>query len=207
LVTTEEIDSVVIMWPKEDGIRLSESATIKIQANATDTWTSPAVDETLTINNTYMVASHYFSTDQTYRYWRVVIEDAGNPYGYLELGVVWLGKGLAVENAQNGFKFGLEDQTKSSETDFGHQYSDEYPLRAAVSFSYQFLPYASVQVLENAYRLNGKRKPVFVTFDESDDVFDRDHIAVYGLMGKGFALNHVNYDILNVDSITVTELS
>jgi hypothetical protein len=105
MITTEEIDSVVILWPKEDGIRLSDTAVVKIQANATDSWGSPAVDQTLTIDNTYMVASHYFSTDQSYRYWRVVIEDVGNPYGYVELGMVWFGKSLSIQKAKNGFKF------------------------------------------------------------------------------------------------------
>ncbi len=60
MVTTEEIDSVVLMWPKEDGIRLSGTATVKIQASATNVWTTPAVDQTVTIDNTYMLGSHFF---------------------------------------------------------------------------------------------------------------------------------------------------
>src|SRR4051812_33410514 len=47
VVTTEPIDSVVLLWSKEDGIRLSNTAVVKIQANATNVWTSPAVDQTL----------------------------------------------------------------------------------------------------------------------------------------------------------------
>src|SRR4051812_21363761 len=46
--TTEDINSVVLLWPKEDGIRLTDSATVKIQANATNVWTSPSVDQTVT---------------------------------------------------------------------------------------------------------------------------------------------------------------
>jgi hypothetical protein len=207
MITTEEIDSVVILWPKEDGIRLSDTAVVKIQANATDSWGSPAVDQTLTIDNTYMVASHYFSTDQSYRYWRVVIEDVGNPYGYVELGMVWLGKSLSIQNAQNGFKFVLEDGSKSSSNDFGHVYVDEYPTLAGLSLSYKFMDYDEVQILENAFRENGKRNPVIIALDPDDDVFSKDHFMIYGLMQKGISLEHVNYNILNVDGITISELA
>ncbi len=207
LITTEDIDSVVILWPKEDGIRLSNTAVITIQANATDVWTSPAVSEVLTINNDYVMASHYFTTDQSYRYWRLLITDPGNAYGYIEVGVVWLGKGLDIPNAQNGFKYNLLDMSKSVQTDFGHSYVDEYPLTASLEFSYQYLDYSTVQILENAFRTNGNREPVLVVIDAEEDVFDKDHIVVYGKMKNSFGLNHVRYDVLNTDGISVLELS
>jgi hypothetical protein len=146
LATTEAVDSVVFLWPKEDGIKLSNTAVVKIQANATNVWTSPAVDQTLSIDNTYMVASYFFNSDRNYRYWRIYISDPGNAYGYVELGKCWLGKSLSVPNAQNGFKFRLVDTTKVTRTDFGHQYADEYPLVASVQVAYNFLDYATIQI-------------------------------------------------------------
>lgn len=205
--TTEEINSVVLLWPKEDGIRLSETATVKIQANATNVWSGPAVDQALTIDNTYSVASHFFSSDQSYRYWRVVIEDLSNPWDYIELGTVWLGKGLDVDNAQNGFKYALNDNTQVSSTPFGHKYFDEYPQVATVEFSYVNMTYDQTQLLENAFRTNGARKPVLVVFDEAGTVMDKDHVLVYGTMGLTHGSQHVNYNIMNVDSIIVQELS
>lgn len=207
LVTSEDVDSIALFWPKEDGIRLSNTATVKIQANASNVWTSPAVDETLTIDNTYMVASHFFTTDQSYRYWRVLIEDEDNAYDYVELGQVWIGKSLDIDPAQNGFKFRLVDRSKVSTTDFGHEYVDEYPDVATLEFSYRFLEYETVQTLENAFRANGRRKPVLVVMDATDDVFDKNHLLVYGKLQPSIALDHVRYDILNIDSLVVTELS
>ncbi len=207
MVTTEAIDSVILMWPKEDGIRLSNTATVKIQASATNIWTSPAVDQTLTINNDYVLASHYFTTNQNYRYWRVLITDVSNPYSYIELGLAWLGKGIAIDNAQNGFKFELLDQSKTTSNDFGHVYVDEYPQLAALSFSYQYLDYGTIQILENAYRTNGNRDPVMVVMDAEASVFNKDHFAVYGKMKNSFGLEHVRYNILNSDGITVLELA
>lgn len=207
LVTTEEINSVVLLWPKEDGIRLSNSATLKIQANATNVWTSPAVDQALTIDNTYMIASHYFSTDQSYRYWRVVIDDPGNPHDFVELGVLWLGKGLEIDNAQNGFTFGIQDRSKVSLTDFGHTYVDQYPQLTTLDFSYEYLEYTAIQTLENAFRTNGVSRPVLVVLDESESVFDKDHFVVYGKFKNRFQLKHVNYNLLNVEGIGVVELA
>lgn len=207
MLTSEPVDSVVILWPKEDGIKLSDSAVVKVQANATNVWTSPAVDETLTIDNTYSIASHYFTSDQSYRYWRVVVEDPGNPWGYLELGVVWIGKSLSIQNAQNGFSYRLLDRSKVTTTDFGHQYVDEYPQSAQLELNYAYLDYDDVQELENAYRVNGNRLPVFVTIDESETALDKNHFAIYGKFASSFGLGHVNYNLFNADGVTIEELS
>src|SRR5690606_5561281 len=135
----EPVDTIAIFWPKIRGIKLSDAAIVKVQANATNVWDSPAVDVTLEIDNIYEVATYNFSTVQNYRYWRVVMSDATNPNGYLELGVGWIGKSLEVENAQNGFTFDLVDKSKTTTNDFGNAYTDEYPLLSTIEFSYQFL--------------------------------------------------------------------
>lgn len=205
--TTEPVDSVVILWPKEDGIKLTPSAVIRIQANATNVWTSPAVDQVVSIDNTYSVASHFFSTDQNYRYWRLVVQDPLNAYTYIEIGMIWIGKSLSIPNAQNGFKFSLVDNTKSTRTDFGHKYSDEYPQSSVVDISYKYLSYSQVQILENAFRTNGSSDPVIVALDPEEAVFDKDHYLVYGTMSPKFSTSHVFYNVLDVPDITVEELS
>ncbi len=205
--TTEDVDSVIMMWPKEDGIRLTDDATVKIQANATDVWTAPAVNQTLTIDNDYSVASHFFSTDQSYRYWRISIEDATNPYEYIELGMCWIGKALEVDNASNGFKWKDMDRSNSISNEFGHKYIDEYPITSALEFQFENLTYAQIETLVQAYRLNGSSKPVIVALDQTEVVFDKDHFLIYGTMSKQFGLTHVHYNILTTDSIIVEELS
>jgi hypothetical protein len=207
LATTEDIDSVVLFWPKEDGIRLSSSAVVKIQANATNTWGAPAVDQTLTIDNQYMVASHFFSTNQSYRYWSVLISDAGNANGFLELGLVWLGKGIDVPSAQNGFKSQILDRSKVIETDFGHKYVDVYPKQRRIEINYSNVDYADIQTLENAYSSNGVEIPVLLALDPEEAVFDKNHFLVYGNFSNSFGLGHVVYDALNTEGIVIEELS
>jgi len=198
---------VVLLWPKEDGIKLTGASVIKIQANATNVWTSPAVDQTLTINDTYSVASHYFTTDQSYRYWRVLITDPTNPWGYIELGMVWIGKSLSIDNAENGFEYSIEDQSRVDETPFGHKYTDEYPTKATLKISYSFLEYDEIQILDNMYRTNSTKKPVLVVLDPTDSVFNKDHLMIYGMLSKKIALKHSHYNLLGVPDVTIEELS
>jgi hypothetical protein len=195
--TTEEVNSAVVLWPKEDGIRLSTSAVIKVEANATNTWASPAVSQTLTIDDTFMTASHFFSTDQSYRYWRVTIQDPTNANLFVELGVVWLGTSVDFNEAENGFKFSLKDESNIAKTEYGHKYVDEYPLTALLEFNYSYVQYANVAVLDQAFRSNGARLPVIAVLDETATVFDKDHFLVYGQFNPSFTLNHVSYDLFS----------
>lgn len=203
--TAQDINSVVLLWPKEDGIKLSSSAVVKIQANATNVWTSPAVNQTLTVDNDYTVASHYFSSNQSYRYWRITIQDPTNPELYVELGLAWIGESLNFNEAENGFKWGYEDLSKVSDNEFGHVYVDEYPIRRTLNFNYSFILYSTAKILDEAYLLNGNKKPVLVVLDQSEAVFDKDHFLIYGKMGKSFDLDHVSYNLFK-GGFKITEL-
>lgn len=204
--TTEEIDSVCILWPKEDGVKLSSTAVLKVQANATNSWTSPAVDQTLTLDNTYEVATHFFSTSQSYRYWRLVIQDPGNANLYVGVGVVVLGKALDIQNPDAGFEFEVADQSKVVSNAFGNQYIDEYPSKSTLSVKYGLLDYEEAQAIENVYRVNGSRVPVLVTIDHEDITFNRNHFLIYGKMIKPQKLSQIHYKYFSSD-LVIEEVS
>jgi len=206
MITSEDVDSVCLLWPKEDGIKLSSTAVLKVQANATNSWTSPAVDQTLTINNTYVVASHFFSTPQSYRYWRIVIIDPTNANLEVTLGVAVIGKSLDIQNPDIGFEFEVADQSKVVTNAFGNQYVDEYPSKSTLSIKYGLLDYDEAQALENAYRINGTRIPVFVTVDHEDTTFDKNHFLIYGKMVKPQKISQIHYKYFGSD-LVVEEIS
>jgi len=82
------------------GHNLTTGATVHIQASATDVWTSPAVDETITITSAMISAgliSVNWTTAKTYQWWRLTIVDASNPDGYIELGRLFCGSYDAPE--------------------------------------------------------------------------------------------------------------
>jgi len=90
-----DVDTVGIF-----GNNFTSGATVKIQANATDVWTSPSIDTALTYtkNNRKSteqgrdvgVWSHQFTSTESYRYWRIYVDDAANPDTYIEMGFVFL---------------------------------------------------------------------------------------------------------------------
>lgn len=205
-ITTEEINSVVLLWPKENGITLSNNAVVTVQANATNTWASPSVSEVLTINNTYEIASHYFSTEQSYRYWRVKIVDQANTNLYVNLGVVVLGLSEDIENPDNGFKYSIQDNSKITRTDFGNEYVDEYPSFSELEIEFSVLDYSDCALLESAYLTNGVRLPVFITLDSSGTVFNKDNFALYGKFRKNLELEQINYDIFQT-SLVIGEIA
>jgi hypothetical protein len=203
--TAQDITCIGVLWPKEDGIRLSDSAVITIEANATNVWTSPAVSQVLTVDDNYVIASHFFSSSQSYRYWRLKISDVGNAYGYIEIGQVWIGEHLDIQAPENGFKFKITDPSVITKTSFGQEYVDEYPQMDQIDFDYKYMYYEDYQILENMYRENGTRKPVFVAFDDTEAVFDKDHFLIYGKMQKSFDGDHVSYNLFNT-GLKITEI-
>jgi hypothetical protein len=68
---------------------LTSAATVYIQANATDVWTSPSVNEVCTVAT---LITHKFTTTQTYRYWRVTFADPTNTDGYIRFSKLWLSR-------------------------------------------------------------------------------------------------------------------
>jgi hypothetical protein len=206
LLTVENIDTVALLWPKENGVTLSSSAIVTVQANATDVWTSPAVNQVMTIDPTYTMASNYFTVDQTLRYWRVKIVDPQNFNLFVNLGVMVLGKDIGIQPPENGFTFGLTDTSKIVTTDYGNQYVDVYPTSAQLVFNYAYMVYSDYQKLELSYRRNGNRTPVFVALDDQSTVFTKDHLSIYGKFVQGHSLTHIFRNVVST-TVTVSEIS
>ena len=70
------------------GHNLSIGATITLEANSTDSWESPSYSKAMTWNEKAIVEF----IDQTYRWWRVTMEDGDNPDGYIEIGRICAGE-------------------------------------------------------------------------------------------------------------------
>lgn len=86
-------DSIII-----DNHSLTSSATVHIQANDTDVWTSPSVD----ITATYADAIAYlWSSDQTYNYVRCTFADPTNT-GPISIGMIFLANCYSL-NIRHGF--------------------------------------------------------------------------------------------------------
>lgn len=185
------IDTFVLLFDPVSGLRLSSSAVVRIQANATNSWSSPAVDVVVTADTQFNIFSKYWSSDQTYRYWRVKVVDPQNAFLYVELGKIILAKATQLSRLpSNGFKWVKVDRSRKMTNEYGHEYVDSYPLKAALQVSMTHLPYADAKTLDSIFQRVGSAIPLFVVLDPTETLFDKDHFSIYGKIMGGLEFGH-----------------
>ena len=190
--TTEPIDTFAALWDPSEGNGLSQEAVIKLKGNHSANFDSPLVDITLSIDDTFNQATHFFTEDQNYRFWAIEIVDPKNPNLYVELGTIILGKTATFTRIpSNGFKYTEVDNSKLISNDYRNQYVDLFPTHRELDFDINILDYAQVQVLEDIYRRVGIQTPVFVALDVGETMFDKDNFAIFGRMEKKLNFRHV----------------
>ena len=205
LESAEQMDSFVLLFDPKVGIKLSEEAVIKIEANPSLNWDSPLFSQTITIDNTSDIATLYLTAPQEYRYWSVKIVDSENPFLYVELGTVFLGlKDTLSRCPDNGFEYKTLDPSKISDNDYGNEYVDEYPLRKSIAFAMNILEYTTKQQLEEMYRRVGIKTPIIVSLDSAERMFDKDEFTIYGRFQKEFSFKHIIKSYFGA-TFTITE--
>ncbi len=135
----------------------SSGATITLQANDSDEWTEPAYTQDLSWSETTIV--HFLN--QTRRYWRLMVSDAENPEGRIELSEWFLGRGLepaAPIRLSSALERGLD--------------MSNVELKPRQSFSFEFIaPNATVRdelmaLFRGLFSAQERRlRPVFFCFD------------------------------------------
>lgn len=118
------IDTLAIANPN-----FRTSATVTIQANATNAWGAPSFSETVTLSGLgtdppFYNLFHKLSSSQNFRYFRLLISDIGNPDGYYEMGEVWLG--VRVTPSQDweiSWSQNFPDVNILHQTEYLHDYS------------------------------------------------------------------------------------
>lgn len=205
LNTAEKVDSFVLLWSPLNGVGISANAVVRLQANPTDLWDSPAIDQLVSLDDLFLVATHFFATDQQYRYWRVKIVDPANSNLYIELGKIILTKATQLlDEPERGFTYTLEDQSKRIQTEYGNQYVDVLPSVQSLSFNYAALQYEDVLTLEEMFRRNGSNIPITVVIDPLEECFDKDHFLIYGYFESRLVHKQIIHRLFTQD-LTITE--
>ena len=103
------------------GHNFSAGATILLEGNATNVWTSPSYSASVTYNADYIYKD--LVTPQTYRYWRLSVSDASNTDDYLEISKVFLGEHLAVY-METGMSLNQDTNSSTSKSNSGQLYGN-----------------------------------------------------------------------------------
>lgn len=189
LRNSEQIDSFALMFNTAAGVpvKFSDSAVIKLQASAANIWAAPAVDVTLSIDANYDLITHFFSSAQTYRYWRVKIVDPQNAWLYVEVPKIILAKATTLGQVPEiGFKGSSQDMSQVSETEFGQRYADLYPTRKTFQFNYAAMDAADIETLELTFQRVGQVVPIALCLDPEGALFDKDRYFIYGYLSETF---------------------
>ncbi len=194
LNTSEEIDSVaVLLDPNDTQYRLSDTAVVTLQASDTNSWASPPYSQVLTIDDTYDVYTLFLTSPIEYRYYRIKIVDPRNANLYVSLSKVFLAKATVIQNPEIGFVHNIKDGSKSQGNDFGHVYTDLYPLRKSLEFNFSALSKEDTETLYTIYSRVGSAVPICIALDYDESLFDKDRFFMYGRLTDSIKLQHRFY--------------
>jgi len=144
----------------------SAGATLKIQANSSDSWTTPPVDETLSITSDIIVK--FWSSAQSYQWWRIYIDDTGNSDGYLKIGRVFLGNHVELSRVYSyGYEYQYIDPSDVVFSANGQIASNQKERYKRFSYTFRGLTSTDKSNLETIFDSVGLSIPYFFCEDSS----------------------------------------
>jgi hypothetical protein len=145
----------------------SPQAVVKIQANTTDSWGSPAIDQTAVLGK---IIYYFWNTPQSYRFWRVVITDPNPVTTYLEIGRMFLGNYFEPSiNISNNYQLLYADSSDIMVSDGGQITSAQKARYKTYQIKFETLPAADKNALVNIFSERGKALD-WIFISNRDDV-------------------------------------
>jgi len=169
----------------------TNSATVFLQGSDDALFTTIGFNERLTVTerNMYYIAPSLPLSG--FRYWRITIDDPGNPDGYVQCGTIIFGSSLilANNNISNGIRIKTNHFKDTVQTEGFTSVSNDRALRKRVSVTFNSVDvssgdYAAIQTLFNFIRTDLKAlflpvpdKPTrFGVFAKLADLPEEEHI-------------------------------
>lgn len=163
----------------------SATASVKLQMNSADDWTTPPVDETLTWSSG--IIAEFFTSTKSYQYLRVLITDAANADGYIEIGRIMAGLHLYLYQPLEGILDDVEDSTVVSMSITGQPFADLGTIARVYEVPLGTIPVATRTAIKALYAAMGKHTPMVVFPDETDlTTFP----PIYSLLTQGRVFTH-----------------
>lgn len=130
LGSIEDVDTIAIVDNWKSGFGFTGNVTI--EANATDSWSSPAFSDTLTPDTVHGVGIKELSATQSYRFWRLSFTST---LGYVEVSNVFIGTKTAIST--NGidynWRYTAKDLKKEKKNRYGQKFIDDVASQRILS--------------------------------------------------------------------------
>lgn len=161
----------VLIGKRNSPLGISPSATVKLQGNETDNWTSPSYNATLTVNDGIIVKFKDDSSDglhtEALRYWRLLIQDLDNPLGYVEAGAVYLGTFFEPTRGavQIPFTGQYIDRSETVFSEGGQSFTDVREKSESFKLEWFGLTVSDKELIDQMFDKFGTSQPLFMHLD------------------------------------------
>ena len=150
----------------------TSAATVKLQANATDSWGSPSYDQTLTIAtdaDSVVLPRLVFFLSESYRWWRLDIADAANPDGYIQIGRIAGGAYWEPTRTINdGFSLGNDDPSMGTRQPGTSWYSRQRAKYRTATVGFDLYDRTQHDKFQAVFSKVGHTKPVILALDPTN---------------------------------------
>lgn len=206
LKTAEEINTIAFVFDPFTENYFSTDAEIRVMANATMNFDSPALNEIIYFDDTNENIFKYFSTPQEFRYWKIQIKDPDNQNLYIQLSKVIIGKGININRAaSSGFLFSAVDQSVKTFTRYGNVFSDIYPIKKTITFSLEYFNDNDLDELIKSFYRTGTTEIVFINIDSEEKILNANTFSIYGVYTTDLSFNHVVKSLFS-NSLSIEEV-
>ena len=151
---------------------LTASATVTLQANASNSWGSPSYSQALTIatnsDGTVLQRIVYF-LDQTYRYWRVTLADSGNAASYLQIGRIAAGEYYELtRNINQNFNITMYDPSEGDRVPGRQTFFRNRNRYRRATVRYNLQSQTQTDKLSAIMEKTGNSRPLVLALDPTD---------------------------------------
>lgn len=147
----------------------TSSVTLRIEANTSDSWGSPAFSQTLTYNSEYIILNF---TSQTYDYWSLYIDDPTNTDAYVELGGLILGQSVDLPGMDPGQIFTTVTKSKAQFSVSQNLYGNEDIDYREKTIKFPALSFEEKKTINDIYKQVKNVTPVLIIVWE--DALDKE---------------------------------
>lgn len=157
-----------LIGARNSPIKISPSATIKLQGNETDIWTSPSSEITLDYQDDVIYSINEAGLwDEALRYARLLIQDQDNPQGYVQIGSLFLGDYFDAIRGRVQYPFSgiYIDSSLTTFSEGGQSFSDIRQKTEVFSISWFGLTIADRENIDDLWDNLGTSNSFFMQFD------------------------------------------
>jgi hypothetical protein len=166
-------ESFIAIGKRNEVLNISESATIKLQGNTTDSWDAPEYEATIDWNENVLQLTDITGLHtEALRYWRFYVEDRENADGFLEFSNFFFGDSFVSVRgaAQFGLSNKIRDFSVTVYSDSGVSLSDVKPQTQELNFSFDFMTKEDADNLMYIFEIYGTSKPFFIILDPDGNI-------------------------------------